>query len=430
MGGEQAATVLATVRRDGIEAKGGTWSAEEEEAFKAPIRERYEHEGHPYFASARIWDDGIIDPADTRRVLAHGDIGVAQPADRADDVRRVQDVTRDGCDARDAAAMRPTRPRHARARAAARAGRALRRARGRAARRRMGARRMRAARAAAPARRARLARPDGSRSVRRRRTSIALTNFAFAEALSRSTYGGFVVTVLVHTDMASPHLVRAGTRCAEGALAARRSSRGEIVTAIAVTEANAGSDVARIRTTARRDGADWVLDGSKMFITNGVHADLYFVAARTAPLDDGIARRFDVHRREGNAGIRGRAGARQVGLALVGHGRARVRRLPHARREPARRGERGLSRADAELPARAARACRDGARQRVVGARAGARARAHRARRSAACCGSARRSGRSSRCSMRAAAGGARVRVSLRVARCAAATTACARFRS
>jgi len=70
MGGEQAATVLATVRREGIEARGGTWSAEEEEAFKSPIRAQYEHEGHPYFASARLWDDGIIDPADTRRVLA------------------------------------------------------------------------------------------------------------------------------------------------------------------------------------------------------------------------------------------------------------------------------------------------------------------------------------------------------------------------
>ena len=70
MGGEQAATVLATVKRDAIEAGGGTWSAADEEAFKAPIRARYEHEGHPYFASARLWDDGIIDPADTRRVLA------------------------------------------------------------------------------------------------------------------------------------------------------------------------------------------------------------------------------------------------------------------------------------------------------------------------------------------------------------------------
>jgi len=69
MGGEQAASVLATVRRDGIEAGGKSWSAEEEEAFKAPIRDQYERQGHPYYASARLWDDGIIDPADTRRVL-------------------------------------------------------------------------------------------------------------------------------------------------------------------------------------------------------------------------------------------------------------------------------------------------------------------------------------------------------------------------
>jgi 3-methylcrotonyl-CoA carboxylase beta subunit len=72
MGGEQAASVLATVRRDGIEAKGKQWSAEEEEAFKAPIRQQYEQQGHPYYASARLWDDGVIDPADTRRVLALG----------------------------------------------------------------------------------------------------------------------------------------------------------------------------------------------------------------------------------------------------------------------------------------------------------------------------------------------------------------------
>ena len=67
MGGEQAASVLSTVRRDNIEAKGGAWSADEEDAFKAPIREKYEREGHPYYATARLWDDGIIDPADTRR---------------------------------------------------------------------------------------------------------------------------------------------------------------------------------------------------------------------------------------------------------------------------------------------------------------------------------------------------------------------------
>jgi 3-methylcrotonyl-CoA carboxylase beta subunit len=69
MGGEQAASVLATVRRDNIEAEGKAWSAEEEEAFKAPIRNRYEQEGSPYFATARLWDDGVILPSETRRVL-------------------------------------------------------------------------------------------------------------------------------------------------------------------------------------------------------------------------------------------------------------------------------------------------------------------------------------------------------------------------
>jgi 3-methylcrotonyl-CoA carboxylase beta subunit len=72
MGGEQAASVLATVRRDGIEGRGGAWSAEEEEAFKAPIRAQYETQGDPLYATARLWDDGIIDPADTRDVLGLG----------------------------------------------------------------------------------------------------------------------------------------------------------------------------------------------------------------------------------------------------------------------------------------------------------------------------------------------------------------------
>jgi 3-methylcrotonyl-CoA carboxylase beta subunit len=72
MGGEQAASVLAQVRRDGLEASGKSWPADEEEAFKAPIREKYEREGHPYYASARLWDDGIIDPTDTRMVLGLG----------------------------------------------------------------------------------------------------------------------------------------------------------------------------------------------------------------------------------------------------------------------------------------------------------------------------------------------------------------------
>jgi 3-methylcrotonyl-CoA carboxylase beta subunit len=69
MGSEQAASVLAQVRRDAYAAQGRQWSAEEEAAFKAPIRAQYETQGHPYYATARLWDDGLIAPADTRRVL-------------------------------------------------------------------------------------------------------------------------------------------------------------------------------------------------------------------------------------------------------------------------------------------------------------------------------------------------------------------------
>ena len=109
----------------------------------------------------------------------------------------------------------------------------------------------------------------------------ALTNLVFAEALSQSTFGGFVVTVLVHTDMASPHLVHAGSK-AQLERYLRRVIQGELITAVGITEPGAGSDVASLRTRARRDGDAWVLNGTKMFITNGVHADLYFIAARTA----------------------------------------------------------------------------------------------------------------------------------------------------
>jgi len=69
MGGEQAASVLATVKRDALEGRGETWSPEDEAEFKAPIQEKYEAQGNPYYATARLWDDGIIDPVDTRRVL-------------------------------------------------------------------------------------------------------------------------------------------------------------------------------------------------------------------------------------------------------------------------------------------------------------------------------------------------------------------------
>jgi len=101
-----------------------------------------------------------------------------------------------------------------------------------------------------------------------------------AEELGRSTFGGFAVTVTVHTDMASPHLANFGSpEQLERYLPPL--IRGEKVCAVAVTEPDAGSDVAGIRTRAVRDGDHWVLDGSKMFITNGVHGDLYFVGAKT-----------------------------------------------------------------------------------------------------------------------------------------------------
>lgn len=110
----------------------------------------------------------------------------------------------------------------------------------------------------------------------------ALTNLVFAEALSQSTFGGFIVTVLVHTDMAGPHLHHAGSQAQKDRYL-RAVTAGESICAVAITEPGAGSDVAGIRTQARRDGDHWVLNGTKMFITNGVHANLYFVAARTGP---------------------------------------------------------------------------------------------------------------------------------------------------
>jgi acyl-CoA dehydrogenase len=108
----------------------------------------------------------------------------------------------------------------------------------------------------------------------------ALSNLVFADALSQSTYGGFIITVLVHTDMASPHLHHAGTP-AQKARWMPGITAGRTITAVGITEPGAGSDVAGIQTKAVRDGDDWVINGTKLFITNGVHADLTFVAART-----------------------------------------------------------------------------------------------------------------------------------------------------
>jgi acyl-CoA dehydrogenase len=111
-----------------------------------------------------------------------------------------------------------------------------------------------------------------------------LASAAFSEALGASTFGGFDVTVLVHTDMSGPHLVNSGSveqhqRLMPGVLS------GETILSIAVTEPDAGSDVAGIRSTAVKDGGGWRINGRKTFITNGVYGDLTIVAARTDPDD-------------------------------------------------------------------------------------------------------------------------------------------------
>jgi acyl-CoA dehydrogenase len=103
-----------------------------------------------------------------------------------------------------------------------------------------------------------------------------------AEELGRSTFGGFAITVLVHTDMAAPHLVNAGSPEQVKRFLPEIIS-GKKITAVAVTEPDAGSDVKAIRTSARHEGDEWVLTGTKMFITNGALADVYFVAAKTDP---------------------------------------------------------------------------------------------------------------------------------------------------
>ena len=108
----------------------------------------------------------------------------------------------------------------------------------------------------------------------------ALATVVLAEELGRSTFSGVAITALVHSDMASIHVFRAGSTAQKdkwmpGIIA------GEVITAVAVTEPDAGSDVKGIRTFARRDGDSYIIDGAKMFITNGVHANLYCVAAKT-----------------------------------------------------------------------------------------------------------------------------------------------------
>lgn len=110
----------------------------------------------------------------------------------------------------------------------------------------------------------------------------ALASVVFSEELARSSFGGFSSSVTVHSDMSISHIAHRGTP-AQKAKYLPAACAGERVGAVCVTEAHAGSDVAGIRTRAMRDGTEWILDGSKTFITNGVHGDIYIVAARTEP---------------------------------------------------------------------------------------------------------------------------------------------------
>ena len=208
MGGEQAASVLATVKRDGIEAKGGSWSADEEAAFKQPILDQFEHQAHPVLRQRAPVGRRRDRPGRHAARAGAGDLSASLNAP----IPASRSSACSGCEPQHGQHLLTPRPR-----AAARPGRALHRARGRAARRRLGRAGLRAARGAAQAwAQAGLFGLMYDSANTAAREADALTNLVFAEALSQSTFGGFIITVLVHTDMASPHLHHAGTRGAEG----------------------------------------------------------------------------------------------------------------------------------------------------------------------------------------------------------------------
>jgi len=123
-----------------------------------------------------------------------------------------------------------------------------------------------------------------------------LASMVFAEELGRSTFGGFTSSTLVHSDMSAVHITLRGTaKQKEKYLPA--IIRGETICSIAVTEPDAGSDVAGLKTRARRDGDSWVINGSKMFITNAVYGDILIVAAPHRSRGEGQPRNIAVHRR-------------------------------------------------------------------------------------------------------------------------------------
>ena len=185
------------------------------------------------------------------------------------------------------------------------------------------------------------------------RAPTTATPSSSARRWAGSRAGGVAMAICVQTDMATPSLHRFGSRRAEGAVPRAGRSPGEMVAAIAVTEPDAGSDVAGIRTRAVRDGDEWVINGTKLYITNGTQADWLCLLARTS--DEGGSpghepdRGADRHRR-----VLGEPQARQARHALVGHRRADLRRRAGAGREHHRRDRPGLPAADGAVPERAA----------------------------------------------------------------------------
>ena len=186
-----------------------------------------------------------------------------------------------------------------------------------------------------------------------------LGSIVLAEELGRSTFSGAAITILVHTDMASVHMANAGSP-AQKARWMPEIVAGRAITAVCVTEPDAGSDVKSIRTTARRDGDHYVLNGTKMFITNGVHAGHLFRRRENLARRPPLAADLHSHGGERHARLHGQPRARQARLALLRHRRAGVRGLPHSGREPARQGRPRLLRHHEQLPERAHRDRRDG----------------------------------------------------------------------
>ena len=167
----------------------------------------------------------------------------------------------------------------------------------------------------------------------------AVASTVFAEELGRSTYGGVAIATLVHTDMASVHVFHDGTK-AQRARWMPGIISGEVITAVAITEPDAGSDVKAIRTRARRDGDSYVLDGEKLYITNGVHADLILRRCQDRPVGRSPRDQY-VPGREGHTGLqrRPRSSTSTAGVAPIRRSSSSTAAASPPRTSSARRGK-------------------------------------------------------------------------------------------